>query len=81
MVGKHGITVNCIPPGRIHSEQIFRNYTPAYRHWQSEHEIPVGRYGEPEELANLAVFLASPRASYITGAVIPVDGGLRKYQF
>jgi 3-oxoacyl-[acyl-carrier protein] reductase len=31
MVGKHGITVNCIPPGRIHSEQIFRNYTPEYR--------------------------------------------------
>jgi 3-oxoacyl-[acyl-carrier protein] reductase len=81
MVGKNGITVNCIPPGRIHSEQIFRNYTPEYRQWQSDHEIPVGRYGEPEELANLAVFLASPRASYISGAVIPVDGSLRKYQF
>jgi len=81
MVGQHGITVNCIPPGRIHSEQIFRNYTPEYRQWQCENEIPVGRYGEPEDLANLAVFLASPRASYITGAVIPVDGGLRRYQF
>jgi 3-oxoacyl-[acyl-carrier protein] reductase len=81
MVGKNGVTVNCIPPGRIHSEQIFRNYTPEYRAWQSEHEIPVGRYGEPEELADLAVFLASPRASYISGAVIPVDGSLRKYQF
>ena len=80
-VGKHGITVNCIPPGRIMSEQILRNYTPEYRAWQSEHEIPVGAYGEPEDLANLAVFLASPRARYITGAVIPVDGGLRKYQF
>ena len=81
MVGKHGITVNCIPPGRIHSEQIFRNYSPEYRAWQSENEIPVGRYGEPEELADLVTFLASPRAAYISGAVIPVDGGLRRYQF
>ena len=80
-VGKHGITVNCIPPGRIMSDQIRRNYTPEYRQWQSEHEIPAGRYGEPEDLAALAVFLASPIASYITGAVLPVDGGLRRYQY
>ena len=80
-VGKHGITVNCIPPGRIISEQILRNYSPEVRKHQSEHEIPVGEYGQPEDLANLAVFLASPRARYITGAVIPVDGGLRRYQF
>ena len=80
-VGKHGITVNCIPPGRIISEQILRNYTPEYRKWQSEHEIPVGEYGQPEDIANLVCFLASPKARYITGAVIPVDGGLRRYQF
>jgi 3-oxoacyl-[acyl-carrier protein] reductase len=80
-VGKHGITVNSIPPGRILSEQIERNYTPEYRAWQSEHEIPVGEYGQPADIANLVCFLASPRARYITGAVIPVDGGLRKYQF
>lgn len=80
-LGRHGITVNCIPPGRIISEQILRNYSPEYRQWQSEHEIPVGEYGQPEDIANLVAFLASPRARYITGAVIPVDGGLRKYQF
>jgi 3-oxoacyl-[acyl-carrier protein] reductase len=80
-VGRHGITVNCVPPGRIVSEQILRNYTPEYRAWQSEHEIPVGEYGQPEDVANLVCFLASPCARYITGAVIPVDGGLRRYQF
>jgi 3-oxoacyl-[acyl-carrier protein] reductase len=80
-VGKHGITVNSIPPGRILSEQILRNYTPEYRQWQSEHEIPVGEYGRPEDIAALVCFLASPLARYITGAVIPVDGGLRRYQF
>src|SRR5262245_11973399 len=80
-VGQHGITVNCIPPGRIMSEQIRRKYSPEFRAKQSAEEIPVGRYGEPEELAVLAVFLASPLASYITGAVLPVDGGLRRYAF
>ena len=80
-VGRHGITVNCIPPGRIHSEQIRRNYTPEYRQWQAENEIPVGRYGEPEDVASLVCLLASPLAGYITGTVIPVDGGLRRYQF
>ena len=80
-VGKHGITVNSVPPGRILSEQILRNYTPEYRGWQSENEIPVGEYGQPEDIAHLVAYLASPRARYITGAVIPVDGGLRRYQF
>lgn len=80
-VGKHGITVNCIPPGRIMSEQIRRKYPAEFRAQQSAKEIPVGRYGEPEELAALAVFLASPLACYITGAVLPVDGGLRRFAF
>ena len=80
-IGKHGITINCIPPGRIMSEQIRRNYPEDYRKRFAEEEIPVGYWGEPEDLAALAVFLASPRARYITGTVIPVDGGLRRYQF
>ncbi len=80
-VGKHGITVNSIAPGKIMSEQIRRKYSPELRANQSAKEIPVGRYGEPEELAVLATFLASPLACYITGTVIPVDGGLRKYAY
>jgi 3-oxoacyl-[acyl-carrier protein] reductase len=80
-VGKHGITVNCIPPGRIISEQILRNYPPEFRKRESEEDIPVGEYGQPADIANLVCFLASPLARYITGAVIPVDGGLRRYQF
>ncbi|HEY6458316.1 MAG TPA: SDR family oxidoreductase [Steroidobacteraceae bacterium] len=80
-LGKYGITVNCIPPGRIMSEQIRRNYPEDYRKHFAETEIPVKYWGEPQDLAVLAVFLASPLARYITGTVIPVDGGLRRYQF
>jgi 3-oxoacyl-[acyl-carrier protein] reductase len=80
-IGRHGITVNCIPPGRIMSEQIRRNYPEDYRKHFAEEEIPVGYWGEPEDLAAVAVFLASPLARYVTGTVIPVDGGLRRYQF
>ena len=80
-IGTHGVTVNCIPPGRIMSEQIRRNYPEDFRKQFAEEEIPVGYWGEPEDLAALAIFLASPKARYITGAVIPVDGGLRRYQF
>ena len=80
-VGKYGITVNSIAPGKILTEQILRKYTEQRRREYAELEIPVGRFGTPEELASLAVFLASPHASYITGTVIPVDGGLRRYAF
>ena len=80
-VGKYGITINSIPPGRILSEQILRNNPEPVRKEFAARHIPVGRFGEPEELACLAVFLASPIACYISGAVIPVDGGLRRYTF
>ena len=80
-VGRHGITVNSIPPGRIDSEQIRRNYSPERRAKEEREDIPLGEYGKPEDIANLVCFLVSPLARYITGAVIPVDGGLRRYQF
>jgi len=80
-MGQFGITVNSIPPGRIMSEQIRRNYPEDFRKTFAETEIPVRYWGEPEDLAVMAVWLASPLARYITGTVIPVDGGLRRYQF
>ena len=48
---------------------------------EEREDIPVGEYGKPEDVANLVCFLASPLARYITGTVIPVDGGMRRYQF
>jgi 3-oxoacyl-[acyl-carrier protein] reductase len=80
-VGQYGITVNSIPPGRIMSEQIRRNYPEDFRKTFAETEIPLKYWGEPEDLAVMAVWLASPLARYITGTVIPVDGGLRRYSF
>jgi 3-oxoacyl-[acyl-carrier protein] reductase len=80
-IGKQGITVNCVAPGRIMSEQIRRLYPEPERQALSDTEISVGRYGEPEDVALMVAVLASPLAAYFTGVVIPVDGGLRRYQF
>ena len=81
-MAKDGITINSIQPGRIMSEQIVRFHpTEEDRRKFAEENIPMGRFGEPEELANLAVFLASPRAGYITGTVTPVDGGMSRFAF
>ncbi|HLH99027.1 MAG TPA: SDR family oxidoreductase [Xanthobacteraceae bacterium] len=80
-IGKQGITVNCVAPGRIMSEQIRRLYPESERKALSDTEIAVGRYGEPEDVALVVTMLASPRAAYFTGIVVPVDGGLRRYQF
>jgi 3-oxoacyl-[acyl-carrier protein] reductase len=80
-IGKQGITVNCVAPGRIMSEQIRRLYPEPERQALSDTEIAVGRYGEPEDVALVVTLLASPRAEYYTGIVVPVDGGLRRYQF
>jgi len=78
----HGITVNSIQPGRIMSEQIVRMHpTEESRHDFARQNIPAGRFGEPEELANLVVFLSSSLAGYITGTVIPVDGGMSRFAF
>lgn len=81
-VAASGITVNCIQPGRIHSEQMTKRYPTLESELEyARTEIPVGRFGEPEEIGALALFLASEQAAYITGTVIPVDGGSSRFAF
>lgn len=76
------VTINSLQPGRIHSEQIKKRYpTPESERAFAEAEIPMRRFGEPREIANVAIFLASDAASYVTGTVIPVDGGMSRFAF
>jgi 3-oxoacyl-[acyl-carrier protein] reductase len=80
-VAADGVTINTIPPGRINSEQILQKLHPteASRRAFIDRNIPIGYFGEPEDIAALVTFLASPLARYITGAVIPVDGGMHYF--
>ena len=70
---KRGVTVNVIAPGFIDTDMM-APYA-AYRE-SMEKQIPAGRFAKPEEIAGLAAFLMSEPAAYITGAVLPIDGGL-----
>lgn len=81
-VGRSGVTVNCIAPGVVASEQVRRIYqTEQARHDLLKDMIPLGRLGGPQEVAALVAFLASEAGSYISGEIIHVDGGLRRFAF
>ena len=70
---KRGVTVNVIAPGFVDTDMM-APYA-AYRD-KMEKQIPAGRFARPEEVAGLAAFLMSEPAAYITGTVLPIDGGL-----
>jgi 3-oxoacyl-[acyl-carrier protein] reductase len=78
-IGRHGVTINCLAPGRIHSEQIDTRLHPtAESRAEFARNIPLGYFGDPCDVAFLVAFLCSPRARYITGERIHVDGGLHR---
>jgi 3-oxoacyl-[acyl-carrier protein] reductase len=77
-LGPDGTTVNSIAPGRIDTERLRDVYGDEGPSPSALEQIPLRRIGAPAEVGAVAAFLASDRASYVTGAVIPVDGGLTR---
>ena len=81
VVAANGITINSISPGRLNTEQILKRRHPNIKERKKfiKENIPVGYFGDPKDLACLAVFLSSPIARYITGELIHVDGGMKRF--
>jgi 3-oxoacyl-[acyl-carrier protein] reductase len=77
-LGSDGITVNTIAPGRIDTDRLRSVYGEDGPPASNLENVPARRLGTPAEIAAVAAFLASDRAGYVTGAVIPVDGGLTR---
>jgi 3-oxoacyl-[acyl-carrier protein] reductase len=74
-LGRQGVTVNCVSPGPIRTGMTAAIPDDA-KHAFARRRVPVGRYGEPDEVAYAVLSLAVPAASYINGAVLVVDGGM-----
>jgi 3-oxoacyl-[acyl-carrier protein] reductase len=79
-LGPSGITVNCVAPGRIATARLEQLYpdgpTP-----EIVSDIPLGRWGEPQEFGDVVCFLASERARYVSGQTLVVDGGMQRFLF
>ena len=76
-LGPDGVTVNSIAPGRIDTPRLAEVYPDGPTEADLE-AIPLRRFGAPREIGDVVCFLASERASYVTGTVVPVDGGLTR---
>lgn len=76
----YGINVNAIAPGRTYTEGSREFFQDPERRKRIESIIPLGRLAEPKDIADVAVFLASEKAKYMTGTIIPVDGGYLSYK-
>ncbi|MDQ0204044.1 SDR family oxidoreductase [Pectinatus haikarae] len=72
---KKNVHVNAIAPGYMDTEMNINLVNDAERNGEILNRIPIGRWGTPEDMKGLAVFLASPASDYINGAIIPIDGG------
>lgn len=72
---RHGVQVNAIAPGLIPTDLNAEALRDPDRVRSLQNQIPAGRFGRPEEIGPLAVYLASPASDYVTGAVFPIDGG------
>ncbi|MBM3571129.1 MAG: SDR family oxidoreductase [Alphaproteobacteria bacterium] len=73
--GRHGVRVVAIAPGRINTPMTAAALADPAEYAEGLKHIPIGRYGEPADIAHAALYLASDAASYVTGATLLVDGG------
>ncbi|NND76230.1 MAG: SDR family oxidoreductase [Ilumatobacter sp.] len=74
-LGRYGVTVNCICPGPIETAMT-ADIDAAAKETYARRRVPLRRYGTPEEVAQMTLSLCLPAASYVNGAIIPVDGGM-----
>jgi 3-oxoacyl-[acyl-carrier protein] reductase len=79
-LGPSGITVNCVSPGRIATARLDQLY-PGGPSEEQLAQIPLRRWGTPEEFGDVVCFLASDRARYVSGQTLVVDGGLQRFLF
>jgi 3-oxoacyl-[acyl-carrier protein] reductase len=74
-LGRHGITVNCICPGPINTGMT-ASIEDAAKETYAKRRVPLRRYGDPEEVAHITLSMCMPAASFLNGAIVPVDGGM-----